>query len=296
MGELLIGTSGWSYPRGEGKWTGVFYPKGVKGRSELEFYSRFFNTVEINSSFYRPPTPEMSKGWAERTPEGFFFTAKAWQKFTHPRMFEDMSGKDSAPGQKDYDEFKKGIDPLMEAGKFGSLLFQFPPSFKADALDQEKLEGYLIRFREYPLAIEFRHRSWSDREKEIKDTLDTLSVAWAYIDEPKFASSIQQTLPEKSTRTYLRFHGRNREKWWDKNAGEQRYNYLYSQEELFPYAEFIKSKREAPKTTTYAFFNNHFGGNAVANAMQLKLMVGDSIDAEIPSGLLEKFAVLQGLD
>jgi uncharacterized protein YecE (DUF72 family) len=290
---ILIGTSGWSYPRGQGKWTGVFYPKVVKGKGELEFYSRYFDTVEVNSTFYRPASPIASKGWADRTPEGFQFTAKAWQKFTHPNMFEDMAGKDSSLRQKDYDEFKIGIDPLMEAGKFGCLLFQFPPSFKADGPSREKLEGFLVRFREYPLAVEFRHHSWSDREDEIRDTLDSLSVAWAYIDEPKFATSIRQTLPEKSRRAYLRFHGRNREKWWDRNAGEQRYNYLYSQEELFPYAEFLNDRKDAPATTTYVFFNNHYGGNAVANALQLRMQLGEEISTDLPEGFSQKFSFFE---
>ncbi|MFQ5914554.1 MAG: DUF72 domain-containing protein [Nitrospinota bacterium] len=292
MGRLFIGTAGWSYPAGEGAWSGVLYPEGVKGKDELAFYSRLFNAVEVNSTFYRPASPKVSKGWAERTPEGFTFTAKAWQKFTHPKMFEELAGEDPTVGQRDYDAFKGGIDPLMEAGKFGCLLFQFPPSFKADAPSRERLENFLIRFREYPLAVEFRHRTWSDRQAEVRDVLDSLGVAWTFIDEPKFRVSIRQTLPTQSARAYVRLHGRNREKWWDRDAGEQRYNYLYSQEDLFPYAGFLIERKEAEGTTTFVFFNNHYRGQAPANALQLKLMLGETIEAQLPKTMKEGFPFL----
>ncbi len=135
---IRVGTSGWSYPSGKGTWNGVFYPAGAKGRSrahgkfdELAFYAEHFDTVEINSSFYRTPTPETAKAWADRTPRDFEFSLKLFQKFTHPEMFHKATGEDPWElGQKDVDAFRAALDPLASANKLGALLAQFPPSFK----------------------------------------------------------------------------------------------------------------------------------------------------------------------
>src|SRR5512138_3689752 len=156
---IYVGTSGWSYPTGEGKWDGVFYPKG-KDVDHLEFYSRYFNAVEINSSFYRPIFPNVAKSWATKAPEGFKFTAKLYQKFTHPKMFEEATGKRAEVDLADFEQFTSGIEPLVETGKLGALLAQFPPSFKRDEENATYLEDLIRRLDSYPLAVELRHRSW----------------------------------------------------------------------------------------------------------------------------------------
>ena len=144
MGEVRIGTSGWNYPSGQGKWNGLFYPAtrskraGTAEFDELRFYAEHFDTVEVNTTFYGPPKAGMTGTWAERTPPGFEFSLKLCQKFTHPRMFKEAALK-SAPGsegplldllaqvtQADIDDFRAGIDPLASAGKIGALLAQFP--------------------------------------------------------------------------------------------------------------------------------------------------------------------------
>src|SRR4030043_2398961 len=125
---IYIGTSGWSYPKGEGTWQGFFYPAGKI--NELEFYSQFFDTVEVNSSFYRPPEPGILHNWVKRTPPGFMFAVKLWQKFTHPKMFKEATGEVAAISVKDVETFKRSLEPLAQAGKLGALLAQFPPSFK----------------------------------------------------------------------------------------------------------------------------------------------------------------------
>ena len=129
--QTYIGTSGWSYPKGEGTWNGYFYPPGT--RDELEYYSRFFNTVEINSSFYRPPNPGIAANWVKRVPEGFLFAVKLWQKFTHPKMYEAATGEVAAISAGDVDLFRSGIEPLARSGKLGAILAQFPPSFINDS-------------------------------------------------------------------------------------------------------------------------------------------------------------------
>jgi uncharacterized protein YecE (DUF72 family) len=132
--KIYIGTSGWSYPKGEGTWKGFFYPKGTI--NELEYYSQFFNTVEINSTFYRPPNPGYVYNWVRSVPKDFLFTVKLWQKFTHPKMYKEATGEEAVISQEDVDTFKRSIEPLMKWGKLGALLAQFPPSFRNDNYGQ----------------------------------------------------------------------------------------------------------------------------------------------------------------
>src|SRR5919204_3182076 len=125
--KLFIGTCGWSYPKGSGTWDGVFYPEKLADKDKLAFYSQFFNTVEINSSFYRPPNPYAAKAWAAKVPDDFRFTAKLWQKFTHPKMFEEATGQRVELREQDFEQFVAGLEPLAQAGKLGPILAQFPP-------------------------------------------------------------------------------------------------------------------------------------------------------------------------
>jgi len=155
--DIYIGTSGWSYPKGEGTWKGYFYPAGKI--DELEYYSQFFNTVEINSSFYRPPNPAYVENWARRTPGGFLFAVKLWQKFTHPGMYKEAYGEEAVISQKDVDEFNRSLEPLVNHGKLGALLAQFPPSFKNDDYGQQLIDAINKAFPTCPLAIELRHRA-----------------------------------------------------------------------------------------------------------------------------------------
>ncbi|MFC1963145.1 DUF72 domain-containing protein [Chloroflexota bacterium] len=262
--KLYIGTSGWSYPRGEGKWSGYFYPKGKI--NELEYYSQFFNTVEINSSFYRPPDPRHVNNWVHRVPRDFLFTVKLWQKFTHPKMYKEATGEDVAISQDDVDLFKESIDPLAQYGKLGALLAQFPPSFANNGFGKQILGGIIKIFSEYKLAVELRHRSWSDDES-IPRLLRENNIAWVQIDEPKFKSSIAQELPLTSDMSYFRFHGRNADMWW-KGNNETRYQYLYSSEEIDELADRVKSTAEQTQLL-FAQFNNHWRGYAPRNAIDM---------------------------
>ena len=262
--NLYIGTSGWSYPKGEGTWTGFFYPKARI--NELEYYSQFFKTVEINSSFYRPPNPGYVYNWVKRVPEDFLFTVKLWQKFTHPRMYKEATGHEAVISQQDVDLFNRSIEPLVQYGKLGALLAQFPPSFKNDGLGQQILRGVIKIFGQYRLAVELRHRSWSDDE-ETALLLRGNNVAWVQIDEPKFKTSVAKELPLTSDMAYFRFHGRNAEMWWKGNS-ETRYKYLYSQEEINELADKLRPAAEQTKLS-FAFFNNHWQGYAPRNAIDM---------------------------
>ncbi len=263
--NMYIGTSGWSYPKGEGTWKGFFYPPGKI--NELEYYSQFFNTVELNSSFYRPPNPGYVYNWARRTPPGFLFAVKLWQKFTHPKMFKDATGEEAAISQQDVDIFNRSLEPLAGSGKLGALLAQFPPSFKNDDYSRQILEALAKTFGEYPLAVELRHRSWSDDENTAR-LLRENNIAWVQIDEPKFSSSVAAEVPVTADMVYCRFHGRNAKDWWTGNS-ETRYRYLYSPDEIAGLAEKLKASAGEVKTL-FAFFNNHWQAYAPRNANDLK--------------------------
>ena len=262
--KVYIGTSGWSYPKGEGKWTGYFYP--TSKINELEYYSQFFNTVEINSSFYRPPNPGYVYNWVRRVPKDFLFTVKLWQKFTHPKMYKEATGEEAAISQQDVDIFKRSIEPLLKSDKLGALLAQFPPSFRNDSFGQRVLTAVSRLFGQYRLAVELRHRSWSDDPNTAK-ILRENNVAWVQIDEPKFKSSIAQELPLASDVAYFRFHGRNAETWWTGNS-ETRYKYLYSAEEIKELADRVKTTAGQTKLL-FALFNNHWQGYAPRNAVDM---------------------------
>jgi uncharacterized protein YecE (DUF72 family) len=263
--KIFIGTSGWSYPKGEGTWKGFFYPLGEV--VELEFYSRFFNTVEINSSFYRPPNPGYVYNWARRVPDGFLFAMKLWQKFTHPRMYRDATGREAIISQADVDTFRSSIEPLAKTGKLGVLLAQFPPSFKNDDYGRRIIGAVAKTFGEYPLAVELRHRSWSDDEN-IAALLRENKMAWVQIDEPKFSTSVAREVPLTGDIAYFRFHGRNAKDWWSGNS-EQRYRYHYSPEEIEELVGRVKAAAEKSRML-FAYFNNHWQAYAPRNANDLK--------------------------
>ena len=182
----------------------MFYP--LSKTDELKFYSRYFNTVEINSTFYRPVAPKTAESWAKRTPADFEFTVKAWQEFTHKKG-------EWTEGQ--VEEFKQGIQPLIEAKKLGCILFQFPASFKHTPEMMDRLKELLEWFDGQPKAIELRHRSWED----VLPSLASLGAVPAFIDEPKFKDSIRQDL-EATTGPllYLRLHGRSSTSGGDTNT------------------------------------------------------------------------------
>src|SRR5437870_8404453 len=167
-GVWRVGTSGWSYPpnTGPGSWTGMFYP--LSKTDELKFYSRYFNAVEINSTFYRPCAPKTAESWVKRTPADFEFTVKAWQQFTHKKgewTIEEVK------------QFKEGISPLIEANKLGCILFQFPASFKYTPEVMDRLKSLLELFEDQPKAIEVRHRSW----EEVLPSLASFNAVPAFI-------------------------------------------------------------------------------------------------------------------
>ena len=272
-------------------------PRGRGRFDELRFYAEHFDTVEVNSSFYRIPSQQTTASWARRTPEGFEFALKLFQKFTHPEMFHKATGADPLDlDTTDVDEFRAAVEPLASAGKLGPLLAQFPASFKDEPGNRGYLEWLLDQFRDYQLAVELRHASWSDAAGDIATMLRQFGAAWTQIDEPKFKGSIRQTLlPNVKTFYYLRLHGRNAAQWWKHDHSEDRYNYLYSAEELEPFADAVKeaTRREVKKAYLYA--NNHFSAKSVANAALLKHQVGQPVPGDYTEEMVKRYPDLKGV-
>ena len=312
MGELRIGTSGWNYPSGPGSWNGVFYPprtgrrKGVPAFDELAYYSAHFDTVEVNSSFYGTPRPDVTKGWAQRTPDGFEFSLKLYQKFTHPGMYKAARLADlpataeqlealARVNRADIDEFRRGIDPLASAGKLGALLAQFPASFKRTPESRGYLEWLVTTFRDYRVAVELRHSTWSDEFADTLALLNSLGAAWTQIDEPKFRFSIRQNrLPNVTSFYYMRLHGRNAAQWWRHEHRDDRYNYLYTRDELKPIAETAVAARAIVRKA-YLYMNNHFAAKSVANAVMVKEMIGEPVVGAFPPEFVREYPPLEGL-
>jgi len=310
---LRIGTSGWNYPSGKGTWNGLFYPArrgrgaGPKGFDELSWYAEHFDTVEVNSSFYGPPTPETTRRWVAKTPPRFEFSLKLHQQFTHPEMFKrtalahlpDASASALAElarvNDADIGKFKSGLDPIATAGKLGALLAQFPASFRDSPHNRAYLEWLLTTFREYPVAVELRHKTWSDQIGATLELLGAYQAAWVQIDEPKFQLSIRQNfLPNVKVFYYMRLHGRNAAQWWRHDKSEDRYDYLYSNDELKEFSETADAARRLVKKL-YLYTNNHFSAKSVANAAMIKQQLGEPIEGTYPPEFVARYPDLAGV-
>ena len=296
----------------------MFYPlpgQRPKGFDELTFYAEHFNTVEVNSTFYGQPRADVSRRWSDRTPAGFEFSVKLYQKFTHPKMFKErltktlpttgepsFAGGDeflealARPNQADLDEFRRGIEPLASSGKLGALLAQFPPSFKNGPTSRDYLVSLLRAFAGYQIAVEIRHGSWSDRVDETLSLLNEFGAAWVQIDEPQFRCSIKQNyLPNVRGFYYMRLHGRNAEKWWRHEKSEDRYDYLYSDRELKEISEAADAARRLVKKV-YLYTNNHFSAKSVANATMIKKQLGESMTGKYREEFIARYPDLAELD
>jgi uncharacterized protein YecE (DUF72 family) len=311
MSNVRVGTAGWQYPKGQGTWNGVFYPlpnARPRGFDELTYYAEHFDTVEVNSTFYGQPRATVSESWVRRTPPGFEFSVKLYQKFTHPTMFKErvkaklptdhsprtpdaeaLIGELARPTVVDIDEFRRGIDPLASHGKLGAVLAQFPASFKASDRARAYLEVLLRALHEYPVAVELRHKSWSDDLAGTLDVLNGFGAAWAQIDEPKFRFSIAQNyLPNIRGFYYMRLHGRNAAEWWRHKTSDDRYNYLYSAEELKTFVGTMDAARHIVRKA-YLYTNNHFSAKAVANAAMIKAQLGEPVTGDYPESFVERY-------
>jgi uncharacterized protein YecE (DUF72 family) len=290
--SIRVGTSGWNYPSGKGTWNGVFYPaRRPRGFDELRYYAEHFDIVEVNSTFYRMPDAGMSAKWAERTPADFEFAIKLFQKFTHPDMYLASAGTtDWSLSMGDVDAFRAGIDPLARAGKLAAVLVQFPSSFHAEGPMREYLSWVLERFAGYPLAVELRHRSWFDPEAQTAERLAAGRAALVVADDPEKTPDVFSA----SEFLYLRLHGRNAAAWWNHEHSEDRYNYLYSPQELAPFAAAALEASQAGKKVM-AFMNNHFSAKAAANAAILKSLLGQTVPGLYEREMVRRYPDIEGI-
>lgn len=273
---IRYGVAGWSYD----DWWGPVYP-APRSRTfdPLAYLAGYFDTIEINSTFYRPPSPKSAAAWARRVAPNprFKFTAKLWQRFTHQR--------DTAWTPDDVDRVRAGLAPLAEADRLGCVLVQFPWSFKRAPASREWLEDVVGAFAEFPLAVEVRHSSWN--VPEFYAALRERGLGAVNIDQPVFRHSIKPGAEVTGLLGYVRLHGRNYENWFRDNAeSHERYDYLYSKTELDAWLQRIHEVAERARDT-YVITNNHYRGQAPTNALMLRRM--DGADIDVPPALAAAF-------
>ena len=273
--KLYLGPAGWDYP----DWQGVVYPSGLKGTDRLTFLASLFTAVEINVTFYRPIPADYARRWLAAVADfpDFRFTAKVWQVFTHDRRLPEA----------DLSQFQDGLAPLLDAGKLGALLTQFPYSFH----NTEENRAYLLKlkaaFQKFPLAVEVRHRSWQQRA--VQEFLAEVGLDFCNIDQPMVSYPMGATRWVTGTRGYLRCHGRRQDAWFEfGDAPGARYDYLYPPEELEDLAARTRELMEKA-AETYVIFNNHPAGQAVANALELISLLDPGHKVIPPPGLITAF-------
>jgi uncharacterized protein YecE (DUF72 family) len=277
--NLYAGTAGWSYP----DWKGIVYPaRRPRHFSELQFMAGLFNTIEVNSSFYRIPAPAMCRGWAEKVRNfpDFIFLMKIYQGFSHHGL--DPDGREAH-------DFKAALAPLAQSERLGPLLLQFPWSFRRGMEQERKLKKILKSFFEYEVAVEFRHGSWN--HADVHALLSEAGALLVNIDQPVIGDSIALQSEQTNKSAYFRYHGRNYRNWFAKDANrDARYDYLYNNAEMDALQKAIEVVK-APQRV-FAIFNNHFRGQAAANALQLKFLFARK-KLTVPEGLLKAYPQLE---
>jgi uncharacterized protein YecE (DUF72 family) len=281
--RILVGPAGWSYS----DWNGIVYPAHrSRDFHEARYLAEFFDTIEINTSFYQPLKPALAAQWIERVAGNprFLFTAKLWQKFTH----------EGGTNVEDEKAVRAGFDPLREGGRLGAVLLQFPFSFHKTPENLARLKQILGAFRDYPLVVEVRHSTWG--KKEFYEMLHERGVGFCNIDQPVIGRSLTPSERATSVVGYVRLHGRRYDTWFSDDPAmpaEERYNYLYSEKELEPWAERIRHVAEHTQTT-FVVTNNHYQGKAIVNALQLvRMLKGEKV--KVPEPLRHQYPLLDAI-
>ncbi len=276
---IRYGPAGWEYR----DWGGIVYPKREpRGFDRLEYLSRWFSTVEVDATFYRPFGPDVAARWCERIAavRRFRFTTKVWRRLTHERG--DPYSADEVR------DARAALDRLHSEGRLGAALLQFPWSFKRDDSSEEWLRGLFRALAGLPLVLEVRHASWD--APDFLAELAEAGVGIVNVDQPLFHDSIRPGAKVTSPVAYVRVHGRNFKDWFRKSAGrDARYDYLYTQGELEPWAKRVEALAQSPGAPdVYVVTNNHFRGQAVANAKMLESMV-EKRKVEAPAELVRAY-------
>jgi uncharacterized protein YecE (DUF72 family) len=289
---IRVGTAGWSYK----DWDGILYPPEVtrKKLHPVEYLARFFDVIEINTSFYGHIRPELGRLWcrkARTVNSNFLFTAKLHRSFTHSPLAvtEPTSAASIRPNEQDERLAREGLESLAAEGMLGALLIQFPVSFKNTSLNREYLEQLLRQFIEYPRVVEVRHESWNQPE-----TLAAFlrnNVGFCNIDQPLLGRSLAPTEHVTSSLGYVRLHGRNYNEWFESDNRDDRYNYLYKAVELEKWKEKIEIIAKKA-LSTFVIANNHYNAKAPVNAIELRhLLEGKKVRA--PETLVKHYPELK---
>jgi len=279
--EVHVGPAGWSYD----DWEGIVYEKGL-GAARLDALLPLFGTIEINASFYRPPSPAAACGWRDRVAAypGFRFTAKLSRRFTH----DDPKTWTLA----DRDDFRDGLEPLREAGRLGALLVQCPWFHEASEAELVRLGRIRKAFPEHELVLEVRHRSWT--EARVLEEISSLGYSFCVVDHPQARTSIPAEVRVTGRVGYLRLHGQNAEKWFAKGAAaHEKYDYLYTPPEVARLVRVAEELRERTEEL-YVIANNHFEGKGPANALEIQAALTGRVPA-IPASLRRRYPRLEGL-
>jgi len=253
---IYLGTSGFSYD----DWRGPFYPVGLPKWEWLAYYSREFNTCEVNSTFYALPKPTNLKAMTKKTGEGFIFSIKAHQEMTHRR-------EDNAPV---FEAFCQMLQPLVSAGTLGCILAQFPYSFRLSRQNWDYLRLLRDRLDGLPVVIEFRNAQWL--REEVFGWLRQLNLGFCCVDEPPLPNLLPPLAEATSKVSYVRLHGRNSAKWWQHEHAYERYDYTYTPQELSEWLPKIR-QLDSRSERTFVFANNHWRGQAVGTIRQLRAML-----------------------
>jgi len=294
--RIRIGTAGWSYK----DWDGILYPPEVTRKKvhPVEFLARFFDVIEINTSFYGHIRPELGRLWSRKAAAvnpNFLFTAKLHRSFTHSPLavMEPTSAATIRPNDQDERLVREGLDSLAAEGKLGALLIQFPVSFKNTGLNREYLELLLRQFIEYPRVVEVRHESWNNPETLAEFMRH--NVGFCNIDQPLLGQSLAPTEHVASGIGYVRLHGRNYEHWFgsgfDSDSRNDRYNYLYKPAELEKWKEKVEIIAHRAEST-YVIANNHFQAKAAVNALELRHLL-DGTKVRAPETLVRHYPELK---
>lgn len=285
MTKYHIGTAGWSYK----EWVPDFYSKGQsKNFDWLQFYSHYFNVVEVNATYYAYLSPNAFKGWVEKVSsvDDFLFSVKLHQDFTHGRKFEDTNIK----------AVRTNLDILAKSERLGGLLIQFPYSFAFNAPNVEHIRNLSDIFQDYNRFVEVRHASWNN--PDAYDFFRELDISLCTIDQPQLGRSIPFEPLITNNKAYFRFHGRNISEWKKSVANygkeqtyeqaSERYKYLYSPGELTEIEQKIKETADRVKEV-YVIMNNHPGSYGIVNAFEMLFMLRGKDKVNIPEATLKAF-------
>lgn len=290
---IRIGPAGWSYP----DWFGFVYPsRRKKDFHEASYLAEFFDTIEINTSFYNPIRPDHAAQWLDRVAANprFVFTAKLWQRFTHEISPGAKGPAVAASAAQDECRVRTGFDVLRASGKLGAVLLQFPFSFHKNTETTSYLAQLLKRFGDYPLVVEVRHASWQtpDTFALLKDA----NAGFCNIDQPVIGRSLEPSAESTAPVGYVRLHGRRYDTWFTDDEtvpAYERYNYLYSMEELIPWAKRVE-KVATHSREVFVITNNHYLGKGAVNALEL-IHILKNTKVKVPEPLRQQYPQLDAI-